>query len=128
MISQQVFGECCEILEQTKDWSRVRCRYDGYEGWCQEGQLTEIDEPEFEKGGNALPPDWVNTLEYTGHHMIVPIGASLTAMKNGKAHWRKNQVQFKGKAWEPAVALRDAKSIRQLTYKFLNTPYLWGGK
>jgi cell wall-associated NlpC family hydrolase len=49
-------------------------------------------------------------------------------MKNGRAHWRKNQVHFKSKAWEPANALRDPKSIRQLTYKFLNTPYLWGGK
>jgi gamma-D-glutamyl-L-lysine dipeptidyl-peptidase len=129
MVSQQVFGECCEILEQAKDnWSRVRCTYDGYEGWCQADQLTEIDEPEFVKGGNALTPDWVNNLEYNGHPMMVPMGSHLTAMKNGRAHWRKNQVHFKSKAWEPANARRDPKSIRQLTYKFLNTPYLWGGK
>ena len=129
MVSQQVFGECCEILEQAKEnWSRVRCTYDGYEGWCQADQLTEIDEPEFTKGGNALTPDWVNSLEYNGHPMMVPMGSHLTAMKNGRAHWRKNQVHFKGKAWEPANVLRDPKSIRQLTYKFLNTPYLWGGK
>jgi len=128
MVSQLIFGECCEILEQNKDsWTKVRCSFDGYEGWCQSGQLTEIDEPEYDKG-NALTPDWVNNLEYNGHPMMVPMGAVLTAMKNGRAHWRKNQVHFKGKTWEPSSAGRDAKSIRQLTYKFLNTPYLWGGK
>jgi cell wall-associated NlpC family hydrolase len=129
MVTQQVFGECCEILEQTKEgWSRIRCSYDGYEGWSQSSHLTEIDEEEYEKGGNALTPDWVNTLEYNGHPMMVPMGCNLTAMKNGKAAWRKNTVHFKGKTWDPAEARKDSKFIRQLVYKFLNTPYLWGGK
>ena len=128
MVSQQLFGECCEILEQTKEWARVRCSYDGYEGWCQASHLVEVDEMEFEKGGNALTPDWINTLEYNGHPMVVPMGSALTAMKNGRAHWRKNQVHFKGKVWDPVTAARDTKSFRQLVFKFLNTPYLWGGK
>lgn len=128
MVSQLVFGECCEILEQGKDWSRVRVKYDGYEGWCQSVHVVEVDETEYETDGNALAPDWVTPLEYNGHPMMVPMGACLTAMKNGRAHWRKNQVHYKGKAWAPAEAATDARSIRQLTYKFLNTPYLWGGK
>lgn len=129
MVSQLVFGECCEIIEKTRDsWARVRCSYDGYEGWCQASHLTEIDDDDYEKGGNALTPDWVGTLEYNGHPMMVPLGSNLTAMKNGHAIWRKNRVHYKGKTWDPAGAGRDARSIRQLAFKFLNTPYLWGGK
>jgi gamma-D-glutamyl-L-lysine dipeptidyl-peptidase len=112
MVSQLVFGECCEILEQgNKDWYRIR-----------------VNDDEYDSGGNALTPEWVTALEYNGHPMMVPMGSHLTAMKNGRAHWRKNQVHYKGKIWDPAAATTDAKSIRQLTYKFLNTPYLWGGK
>jgi gamma-D-glutamyl-L-lysine dipeptidyl-peptidase len=129
MVSQLIFGECCEILEQTKEhWSRIRIRYDGYEGWCTSSHLTEIDEKEFEIKTIALTPEWVTALEYNGHPMMVPMGSHLTAMKNGRARWRKNQVHYKGKTWDPATSAADAKAIRQLTYKFLNIPYLWGGK
>lgn len=128
MISQLIFGECCELLEQAKEWTRVRIRYDGYEGWCTTSHLTEIDDSEFGMEQTPLTPEWVTSLEYNGHPMMVPMGSHLTAMKNGKAQWRKNMVHYKGKTWDPQTQARDAKSIRQLTYKFLNIPYLWGGK
>jgi gamma-D-glutamyl-L-lysine dipeptidyl-peptidase len=129
MVSQQLFGECSEILEQAGDgWVRIRCRFDGYEGWCSASHLAEIDGPDHEQGEHALTPDWVSELEYNGHPMMVPLGSTLTGMKNGRAAWRKNTWHYKGKAWAPAAARHDARSIRQLAYKFLNTPYLWGGK
>ncbi|HEV2481455.1 MAG TPA: C40 family peptidase [Puia sp.] len=128
MVSQLIFGECCELLEQVKEWTRVRVRYDGYEGWCTTSHFTEIDDSEFGTAQPPLTPDWVTSLEYNGHPMMVPMGSHLTAMKNGKAQWRKNMVHYKGKTWDPQAPATDAKSIRQLTYKFLNIPYLWGGK
>jgi cell wall-associated NlpC family hydrolase len=129
MVSQLIFGECCEVLESIKDnWAHIRGIYDGYEGWCQTSHLAEIDEKEYGQSINHLTPEWVTPLEYNGHPMMVPLGSSLTAMKGGRAHWRKNQVHYKGKTWDPAGASTDAKSIRHLVYKFLNTPYLWGGK
>ena len=128
MVSQLIFGECCEVLEQTREWSRIRVSYDGYEGWCTTSHWTEIDDNEYDAVKTPLTPEWVSPLEYNGHPMMVPLGSHLTAMKNGKAHWRKNMVHYKGKTWDPASASNDAKSIRQLTYRFLNIPYLWGGK
>lgn len=129
MVSQLLFGECCEILDQAgRDWYRVRVKLDGYEGWCQPAHLVEVNEAEYDSVGLALTPEWVTALEYNGHPMMVPMGSQLTAMKNGKAKWRKNEVRYKGNIWDTAAAGTDAKSIRQLTYKYLNTPYLWGGK
>jgi cell wall-associated NlpC family hydrolase len=129
MVSQLLFGECCEILDQAnRDWYRVRVKYDGYEGWCQPAHLTEVDDTEYESTWQVLTPEWVTALEYNGHPMMVPMGSQLTGMKNGKAKWRRNQVHCKGKTWDAARADTDPKSIRQLTYKYLNTPYLWGGK
>jgi cell wall-associated NlpC family hydrolase len=129
MISQQVFGECCEILEQVAgDWARIRCEYDGYEGWCTVSHLTEIDASDHEQDGGALTAEWVNELEYNGHPMMVPLGSALPGVKNGQALWRKNKVRYKGKVWEPAAAKNDPRTIRQLACKFLNSPYLWGGK
>jgi cell wall-associated NlpC family hydrolase len=129
MVSQLLFGECCEILERAgRDWSRVRVKFDGYEGWCQPAHLAEVDNAEYDSPEQALTPEWVTALEYNGQPMMVPMGSQLTAMKNGKAKWRKNQVYYNGKTWDAAEAGTDPKAIRQLTYKYLNTPYLWGGK
>lgn len=129
MVSQLIFGECCEVLEQTREqWSRVRVQYDGYEGWCTSSHLTEIDEKEFGAARTPLTPEWVSSLEYNGHPMMVPMGSHLTSMKNGRAQWRKNHVHYKGKTWDPGAHAIDARSIRRLTLKFLNIPYIWGGK
>jgi gamma-D-glutamyl-L-lysine dipeptidyl-peptidase len=144
MVSQQLFGECCDILGTAKDnWVRIRCQYDGYEGWCSESHLTEFDAADYEqggiaqgggvhdgigKGGIALTPEWISEIGYNGDPMMVPLGSSLTGMKSGHADWTKNQVYFKGRAWIPAGAKKDARTIRQLAFTFLNTPYLWGGK
>ncbi|MHA4807201.1 C40 family peptidase [Flavitalea flava] len=128
MVTQLVFGEECELLDKAPDnWVKVQCSYDGYEGWCQASHLAPIGE-EYERGGNILTPDWITVLEYNGHPMTVPMGSVLTAMKNGHAVWGKNQVWYKGKTWDASNGEKDAKSIRQLAFKFLNTPYLWGGK
>ena len=129
MVSQLLFGECCEVLDQaSRGWYRVRVRFDGYEGWCQPAHLVEVNEWEYDGTAEALTPEWVTALEYNGHPMMVPMGSQLTAMKNGHAKWRNNQVRYKGGSWDPATAATDPKAIRQLTYKFLNTPYLWGGR
>lgn len=129
MVSQLLFGECCEILDQTgRDWYRVRADDDGYEGWCQPAQVAEVEGKDFEVTGYGLTPDWVTALEYNGHPMMVPMGSRLTAMKDGRAHWHKSRVHYNGEVWDPGIAATDPKAIRQLTSKFLNTPYLWGGR
>ena len=38
MISQLLFGECVEILEQTEKWTRVKCLWDNYEAWVDSKQ------------------------------------------------------------------------------------------
>ena len=33
MVSQVLFGEKVEVLEELEKWSKVRLAFDGYEGW-----------------------------------------------------------------------------------------------
>lgn len=129
MVSQQLFGEKSTVLEITNDkWARIVLKYDGYEGWVQQSHLAEIDEEHFLKVDKDLTEDWVNEVDYNGHIMLVPMGSSLSAFKNGRAFWRKNSVHFKGKVWNPEETKISPKLIKQISYKFLNTSYLWGGK
>lgn len=128
MVSQQLFGECCTIMEETVGWIKVKCKFDAYEGWSQASHVVDIDLENYERYDEDLTGDWVNELNYNGHHMFVPLGSSLTALQNGRAFWRKNSVHYKGKVWNLSEVKITPKLIKQLVYKFLNTPYLWGGK
>ena len=128
MVSQQLFGECCTILEEVKGWVKIRCRYDDYEGWCQSSHVVDIDVTQFESKDEQLTADWINDLDYNGHHMFVPLGSSLTAFQNDRTFWRKSPVQYSGKVWHLAEVKITPKLMKHLVYKFLNTSYLWGGK
>ena len=38
MVNQLLLGDTFDILEQQAKWSRIRCHYDGYEGWVDNKQ------------------------------------------------------------------------------------------
>ena len=116
------------MIEKKGDWVKIQLRFDGYQGWVQQSHVVPIDEDIFNKNDKGLTQEWINEVDYNGHIMYVPMGSSVSAFKNGMAFWRKNSVHFKGKTWEPEEITINAKLIKQIAFKFLNTSYLWGGK
>lgn len=44
MVNQLVPGDTVEVLERQEKWSRVKCEYDGYEGWVDNKQYTPFDD------------------------------------------------------------------------------------
>ena len=121
MVSQLLFGECCQLLEQGEDhWVRVKCLYDGYEGWCQGSQVTAISEEQYPAPANLLAAEWVNRVEYNGQPMMVPLGSCLFP--------GENRICYTGRTWNIELADKNGEAISKLAYQFLNTPYLWGGK
>lgn len=38
MVNQLLLGDTFDILERQEKWSRIRCHYDGYEGWVDNKQ------------------------------------------------------------------------------------------
>jgi hypothetical protein len=129
MVSQQLFGEKSYLIEKGEDnWTKIKLKYDTYEGWVQQSHLVSIDEEQYTKTDKELTADWVNEIDYNGHLMNVPMGCSLSAFQNGVAFWRKNSVHFKGKIWNPEEVKITPKLIKQIAFKFLNKSYLWGGK
>lgn len=128
MISQLLFGEKCILMESVDGWEKVQAKYDGYEGWVQSGQVTVIDEHKFNKKDNLLTEGLVNEIDFNGYNMMIPIGCSLSAFNSGLTPWNKNSVKYKGEFWDIENVKFSGKAIRQFSFRFLNTSYLWGGK
>ena len=127
MTSQLLFGECATISAMQDGWAKITCKADGYAGWClmQHVQITDTavfnDDP-------FITSDWMNELDFNGQMMIVPFGSSLPAMQKRNMQWQQSTTLFEGEVWKPAKAKRDAATITQIAYTFINTAYLWGGR
>jgi gamma-D-glutamyl-L-lysine dipeptidyl-peptidase len=127
MTSQLLFGEAASIMETVGNlWYRVKANHDGYEGWCQQSHLVQIDL--FLSTAPLLAAGWHNTVLYNGSPMQVPYGSSLTGFEQGKAIWGDDMLEFAGPTWDSAQAAKDAATITALAHIFINTAYLWGGR
>lgn len=120
-VSQLLFGETCELLDRTKDFVKIRGVYDNYEGWCQENQLAETEnDTKYLK----LAGDWVNEIQVNDKRMYIPFGSSLP--ENGIIG--KNKFEYNGAVINPEESSMNAGLLEKISFTFLNTSYVWGGR
>jgi len=128
MVSQQLFGELCTILEREEKWLKIRGKYDGYEGWCQPGHLVEIDDAIYNSENTLLTVDPYTNIRFNGIPMTIPLGSSFPGIQKGSVLWGNNKVEYGGDYWNTKSVSINPVTIEKIVYKFINTPYLWGGK
>ena len=128
MVSELLFGEVAEVLEESKGFTKLLCLYDGYEGWCQSSQLTGIDDSQIDQSNNILTSEWVSVIDFNGYPMQLPLGCSLGLLPAGKGQIGKYSISGKGKTCDPATAIFTADTIKKFSMQYLNTPYVWGGR
>ncbi len=128
MVSQLLFGEIAEVLEETTLFTRLRCLYDGYEGWCQKTQLAAIDPAMFDEHNRLLSADWSNTAILNDQPVQLPLGTPLSIFKEGKAVIGNYTISYTGKVHDPHTVLFTAEAIRVACMQYINTAYLWGGR
>ena len=125
--SQLLFGEICMVMEAgPENWIRIKCHFDGEEGWCHNSHVQEINNTAAAADLQALyAPEWVNEVEYKGQSMKVPFGSSWPVADGRNL---VNGLKLPAQHWQPAASAPDKESIKRIAFNFLNTTYLWGGK
>lgn len=128
MISQILFGELAEVIEEIKSFTKIRCAFDGYEGWCQSNQLAVITETQAQSFSKAITPEWDTLISVNDQPMHIPIGSSVGILKNGQAVLDKFNISYTGNSVDPDSVVISADAIKTKAFQYLNTPYLWGGR
>jgi len=132
MVSQMLFGEVLEVLEQSSNWAYIRVNYDRYEGWVDPKQFTIIDDEEKDRI-NANPLFYTSDLlqvvvpENSKQMIPLAIGSSLPNLMDNKITLAGMEYQFEGNA-VPSDIQASRKLIIENSMIYLNAPYLWGGK
>lgn len=127
MVSQLLFGEVAEVLEKTKNFMRIRCWHDDYEGWCQLSQLTGIENPQV-TWYRQLSAEWLSVIDFNGYPMQIALGSSFDMLHKGRAQIGAYSFTYEGKIWDPSLNAFEPEALGKLAMRYLNTPYLWGGR
>ncbi|MCB0443089.1 MAG: C40 family peptidase [Flavobacterium sp.] len=126
-VSQVLFGEHFEILEQYKQWLKIRLQYDDYEGWIDAKQCQLIAENDFNEISNSaqiLNQDLVEYVTTKDNLLIpIPIGSSLSFLNLDGVNTPR--FDFDGLK---VTGVKPKNELIKTAFLYLNAPYLWGGK
>jgi uncharacterized protein YfaT (DUF1175 family) len=127
LVSQVLFGEQFEILEKSKQWTKIKMQFDAYEGWIDEKQMQDITAEDFENLSQEEPilnGDLVEFLSGNNNYLMpIQLGASLNFLKNSKIN--SNNFTFEG---QEITGVKPKSNLVETSLLYLNAPYLWGGK
>ena len=122
LVSQVIYGEIFKVLEQRKNWSKVRLAFDSYEGWIDNKQYLEITEKVYKslnKEPFKLSADLVEFIEDNNSQLHpILLGSTLNGLSSLNHKYEGNCIEGK----------KTKDNIIQTAFLYLNTPYLWGGK
>ena len=129
MVTQLLFGETFQVLVEEPEWIRIHIDYDYYEGWVMAKQvrfLSEEDHKRISKNNTCFSNELVTFIsDKNDHPQILTLGAGLPEYDHGKFKLSEMTYAFDG----DIIAGKQPKSrLVRTAYKFLNAPYLWGGR
>ena len=127
--NQLLFGEMVKIIKQKGSlWVKIRSLHDNYEGWLTNTLLQQVKEDEANSYCQYVTAGFVNTVHIKEMKMQVPLGASLPGFMNGQGKINELPFQLEGNCIKRNEQPPNEKLIKQLTFQWLNAPYLWGGR
>lgn len=127
IVSQVLFGEHFQILEQQKQWTRIKLQFDDYEGWIDTKQYHPISESQY----NQLSSDAIilnsDLVEYVSapNNLLtpIPLGSSLSFLNHSDIN--KDNFDFEGMK---ISGVKPKSNLVNTAFMYMNAPYLWGGK
>lgn len=127
IVSQVLFGEHFEVLEQLKQWSKIKLQYDNYEGWIDTKQfqiITESDYNQLSKDAIILNSDLIEYITTPSDLLMpIPLGSSLSFLNYNDVNTAN--YDFEGTR---ISGIKPKSNLINTAFMYLNAPYLWGGK
>lgn len=129
MVSQLLFGETFQVLAAQGDWLHIHMEYDYYEGWILRQQVTEISEDVYKKL-LAEPACFSNEmitfiLDKKEHLQLLTLGARLPHFSERHFSLAGEEFEFDG---DHISGKQQKANLVHTAYKFMNAPFLWGGR
>lgn len=121
MVTQVLFGEQFEIIEEGIDFTFIRLLETNYEGWIQKNQFERLTE-EIQYEGLVDIFGMTATAKDRKVHLVHGTPISSQHMTIGKDIYN-----LEGASRNPSLDDLDIEFPKLITH-YKNTPYMWGGR
>lgn len=131
MVSQLLFGELVEILEtKSRHWLKIRNVEDQCVGWVSALQIKPITPSEMEhyRDHYALVLDYVHAAMAPDHFIPILLGSRLPSFDGLRFTMGELNYQYSGQAVFPRDLQPSADLLLKIARRYLNAPYLLGGR
>ena len=144
-LTQLLFGEVCEVLDQLPRWTKIRSTVDGQEGWVDFKMLTPTDTqyPISDIRTTVAVPMAIATAMETGEELMLTLGTRLPNYSHGTFEVLGKQYLINPSSVNTVLSTASIASdlpstganadlqrsdLITIAQTLLNAPYLWGGK
>ncbi len=132
MVSQILFGETYNILEEKGNWLLVSMHLDNYKGWIDRKQSMQVTDEFVGKvrhRSNHVLADKTGeaTCRSDGSKILITKGSHLPLYENGMFHLGHKLYSTTSKV---KIVHRTfvVSKVSSTALAYLNVPYLWGGR
>ena len=130
MVTQLLFGELVEILEQKGSWLRIRCLWDNYLGWVDRQQIQVITPAEKDRyeSNIAYSLELMQGVMADDYCIPITLGASLADFDGIKFYFNNRSFTYSGQVINPDNISPSSELLLKIARRYLHAPYLWGGR
>ncbi len=131
MISQLLFGDHYSVIQYSEDqnWLQIKIFFDGYIGWINGKQHKVITEEHFDQinlSEYKICTDVTATVLYNKRYIPILLG-SILPIHTQELFQLEERLAFNGES-KALFQKRDYDYLKMTAKKYLDAPYLWGGK
>jgi gamma-D-glutamyl-L-lysine dipeptidyl-peptidase len=130
MVNQLLFGETVQIREYLGLWRKVAADYDHYEGWVAANQLEEGDVINDSLSELIIyNTSLINWATGNSGSLLLPQGAVLQQFNKGNGNTGTVNYSYNGNDTKLMKDIQfDQVFLKDLLDRWVNAPYLWGGR
>jgi len=124
LVTQLLFGDVYEVIEEAEKWLKIRITYDNYEGWIDRIQHFDVSEKYYQEFNKQTHPILTkySTLVYKGNIFYPILMGSVLPFYDGEfIKLNDDNLLVDGK-------FNQNMGIKETAFLYYNSPYLWGGK
>jgi len=126
MLSQVLFGEKYLILDHVDHWIKVQTIFDKYEGWIDINHLQQT------KAGSEVVADTINRslicLKPDGTKMVLEAGCDIYLPDFEQHTFKTGSNTYKCYGEFSTDIIKKEKLPSEAGMKYINSPYIWGGR
>jgi cell wall-associated NlpC family hydrolase len=126
MLSQVLFGEKYIIIDQSARWLKIKTLFDDYSGWIDMDHLQHSESDDKSKGSVLIKLLLCHKPDNT--KIVLEPGCEIYQPNFGNNTFSAGKSQFAASHDFNETFIKSTDSLTDTALKFINSPYIWGGR